>query len=287
MYYSRSSFAVIHQMIQAPHSPNYLNSLKIHSASKTLSVSRMKKKILLRGSHWWLHKADLGKIWIIWVCGNSHRYKRLFELRNSYLCGRYECQCNVLSSQMDWDHTALEVGNAIVCRFINKIGSPQTKFATHGSAAVIVISFVFWWVKYDAWASAFQMSLHWSQGPISLGKDNHFLVLSFKPWDGRRCSRGGREPDGYYADFWGMEGKQKGNGGGRQTQSSISESFFPFISVMAFYVQCPNDRKLVNREVENRLSNDIFLHSTAHASHTESELCGVAFSKVIQRLFGS
>lgn len=73
------------------------------------------------------------------------------------------------------DCAAFEVGNTSACRLINKVGSPQTKFATHGSAGVRVISFVFWWVKYDVWASAFQMSLHWSRGPLSLGKDNHFL----------------------------------------------------------------------------------------------------------------
>lgn len=149
------------------------------------SVSRV-HRILSRGCQWQFHEPALGKIWIILVCGNSRCYKRLFELRNSYFCEMYECQCNVLSSQIDWDCTVLEVENTTVCRFINKVGSPETKFATHGSASVMVISFVFWWVKYDVWASAFQMSLHWRQGPVSLGKGNHFLfcLLSYEMEEG-------------------------------------------------------------------------------------------------------
>lgn len=80
-----------------------------------------------------------------------------------------------------------EAKNTRLCQwFINKVRSPQTKFATHGWAGVMVIRFVFWWVKYDVWASAFQMSLHWSQGPISLGKGNHFLfrLLSYEMEEG-------------------------------------------------------------------------------------------------------
>lgn len=92
-----------------------------------------------------------------------------------------EWRCNVLPDRLRLPSTW-----STVWRLIIKARSLQTKFATHGSAGVIVISFVFWWVKYDVWASAFQMSLHWSRAPISLGKDNHFLfcLLSWEMEEG-------------------------------------------------------------------------------------------------------
>lgn len=87
--------------------------------------------------------------------------------------------------------------------------SPETKFATHSSAGVMVITFVFWRVKYDVWASAFQMSLHRSESAISLGKGNHFLFwFSNRRW---RKLQQRRETGGHYADFWGMESREKGN----------------------------------------------------------------------------
>lgn len=85
------------------------------------------------------------------------------------------------------------------------------------------------------------------------------------------------EPDGYYADFWGMEGKQKGNWGGKQTQSSIPELPPPLYICHGFLVYCPKDSRLVNWEVKNRLSNDIFTYTCSIASRAT---CKIAVQKM-------
>lgn len=59
-----------------------------------------------------------------------------------------------------------------------------------------------------------------------------------------------------------------------KTQSSISEGFFfsppPRYICHGFHVQCPNDRRLVKREVKSSLPSDICFYTcgiTAHVSH--------------------
>lgn len=54
--------------------------------------------------------------------------------------------------------------------------------------------------------------------------------------------------------------------------------FFLLYICHGFHVRRPNDRRLVNREVKKRLSNDIFLYTcgvTAHAGHsaTVQKMC--------------
>lgn len=85
------------------------------------------------------------------------------------------------------------------------------------------------------------------------------------------------EPDGYYADFWGMEGKQKGNWGWEQTQSSIPELPPPPYICHGFPVYCPKDSRLVNWEVKNRHSSDIFTYTCSIASRAS---CKVAVQKM-------
>lgn len=147
----------------------------------------------------------------------------------------------------------------VMCRFIRKVGSPQTKFHTDGSAGVMVICFVFLSLKRDVWASAFQISLHWSQGLISLCKDNHFLFCLLSCGMEEGAAEVGESQMGITLTF--EEGKANKSGGEGNSIFQFKEFFLPLYLLL--YVPGLNDRRLVNRREKNRQSNDIFrLHIT-------------------------
>lgn len=113
------------------------------------------------------------------------------------------------------------------------------------------------------------MSLHWSQGLISLGKGNHFLfcLLSYEMEEG--AAEVGESQMDITLTFEEWKANKRVTGEGSKLNLPF-QSFFFFYICHGFHVQCPNDRRLVNSEVKNRPSNDIFLYTcgiTAHASH--------------------
>lgn len=142
--------------------------------------------------------------------------------------------------------------------------SPETKFATHSSAGVMVITFVFWRVKYDVWASAFQMSLHWSQSAISLGKGNHFLFcISNRRW--RKLQQ--RREMGWWALRWLLrDGKQrKGQCGRKGKQSSLS-------SVVSVSGSCDASRR--QTRTQKGAEQRPHLHFFEHVRHLHNHCWG-------------
>lgn len=113
------------------------------------------------------------------------------------------------------------------------------------------------------------MSLHLSQGTISLGKGNHFLfcLLSCE-MEGGALEVGESQMD-ITLTFEEWKANKRVTGEEGKLNLPFQRFFFHYIC-HGFHVQCPNDRRLVNRKVKNRLSDDIFLYTcgiTAHASH--------------------
>lgn len=70
----------------------------------------------------------------------------------------------------------------------------------------------------------------------------------FQIRDGGSCSRGRRQADGHYTDFWGMESKQKGNVGGKEN----SIFHFPLSCLSARHVMRPSEGA-EHRKVKNSL----------------------------------
>lgn len=114
------------------------------------------------------------------------------------------------------------------------------------------------------------MSLHWSRAPISLGKDNHFLFCLLS-WE---MEEGAAEVGESQMDITLTFEEWKAN---KRVTGEEGKLNLPFQRVFSlhiyhgFHVHPPNYRRLVNREVKSRLSNDIFpSRHAAHASHRET-----------------
>lgn len=121
------------------------------------------------------------------------------------------------------------------------------------------------------------MSLHLSQGPISLGKGNHFLfcLLSCEMEEDAAEVRERQMDITLTFEEWKANKRVTGEEG---KLNLLFQRFFLYIR-HSFHVQCPNDRRLVNREVKNRevrnrLSNDIFLY-TCRCKEKCGMCCGI------------
>lgn len=68
----------------------------------------------------------------------------------------------------------------------------------------------------------------------------------FQIGDGGSCSRGGRRAGGQYADFWGMESREKGNVGGKENSLP-----FPPLYPSVGHVMRPGDRRPEPRKAQN------------------------------------
>lgn len=113
------------------------------------------------------------------------------------------------------------------------------------------------------------MSLHWSRAPISLGKDNHFLFCLLS-WE---MEEGAAEVGESQMDITLTFEEWKANKRVTGEEGKLNLPFQRLFSLHichGFHVHCPNYRRLVNSEVKSRLSNDIFPHVKAHASHKET-----------------
>lgn len=78
------------------------------------------------------------------------------------------------------------------------------------------------------------MSLHWRQGPVSLGKGNHFLfcLLSYEMEEG--AAEVGESQMDITLTFEEWKANKRVTGEEGKLNLPFQSFFFPFISVMAF-----------------------------------------------------
>lgn len=96
------------------------------------------------------------------------------------------------------------------------------------------------------------MSLHWSQGPISLGKDNHFLfcLLSCEIEEG--AAEVGESQMDIMLTFEEWKANKRVTGEEGKLNLPFQRVFLLHVC-HSFHVQCPNDRRVVNRGEEQTL----------------------------------
>lgn len=169
----------------------------------------------------------------------------------------------------------------MVCQFINGFKSPQTKFATHGSAGVTIICFVFWLTKYDVWASAFQMSLHRSQIPISPSKRNYFFCLLSYEMEEDAAEVGESKMD-ITPVFEGWKANKRVTGEESKCNHLFLKVFFLYIC-HGILVQCLNDRGRQTDE-EQKLQW-FFARIEQTLSWNEDEVGCVLTKKMISQYF--